>query len=77
MIKLDGSVINGHFDGGEPKERGYGHFTYDDGSTYEGNYINYNKKHGLGCYTHKDGRILETNWVNDRPSNNINDLIEA
>ena len=77
IIKVDGTVIHGHFDGGEPKEKGYGHFTYDDGSTYEGNYINFNKKHGWGTYTHKDGRKLETNWVDDLPSGDINDLIDA
>ena len=45
------------------KRHGQGKFTFNDGSTYEGEWMN-DLKHGKGTYTWKDGTVLVGTWNN-------------
>jgi len=44
--------------------------TWEDGSKYEGNYVE-GRKHGKGTYTWNDGSVFTGDWVD----NNINGYV--
>lgn len=41
---------------------GFGYYTFADGKTYEGYYLN-DKKHGYGIYTWTDGKCYSGWWL--------------
>jgi hypothetical protein len=52
----EGNSLPGDFTGSAP-------FTYGNGDTYEGDWVN-GKQHGKGIYTTPDGGRLEADWFN-------------
>jgi MORN repeat len=47
------------------ERNGYKKFTWDDGSYYEGQWVN-GKRNGPGKYSKKDGIFYNGQWLNDQ-----------
>jgi hypothetical protein len=46
------------------RAHGYGHFSWDDGSRYHGEWKN-GLRHGKGMFVEPDGRVYKGFWVDD------------